>query len=228
MWLRDLLPEKLPGCRVMTLGYDASAKNISVASFRDTAHSLLQLLRDMREDPIYANIPIVFVGHSLGGIIIKQAILLARNQDNLAYVAKCIKGVVFFGTPHLGLNTAQWNLLVMRIVNIGATVASGFKRSLLKNLQTQHLEGLLHINEDFQALAAKYAIVSFYEEHSYRVWDKVILDKEYAVTGLPHEERMMISGTHTSMCRFSKGDVQFEAVWKRIKKAAEGVKQFDP
>ncbi len=53
MWLKDLLPEKLPGSRVMTYEYDASfIASTSVAKVRDTARSLLEWLQDERQGPV--------------------------------------------------------------------------------------------------------------------------------------------------------------------------------
>ncbi|KAI0423014.1 Alpha/Beta hydrolase protein [Xylaria grammica] len=217
MWLKDLLPEKIPGCRVMSFEYDASVNSMSVANVRDSARSLLEHLRDKREDTIYADVPIVIVAHSLGGIVIKQALVLAGyDYPNMA---NCTKGIVFFGTPHRGADAAQWALMAEKIGHaVFRTGQSAFLRTLERNS-----EDLYKISEDFRPISTNYAIVSFYEEYAYNILGKVIVDKDSAIMGLPHEQKMMLSGTHTSMCRFSKSDKQFDAVWKRIKRAATGV-----
>ena len=68
-----MLPEKLPGARIMTFGYNAGVVGAtSVASIRDTARVLLTLLHYRREEDGTEDRPIVFVGHSLGGIVIKE------------------------------------------------------------------------------------------------------------------------------------------------------------
>ncbi|KAI0193668.1 Alpha/Beta hydrolase protein [Xylaria flabelliformis] len=217
MWLKDLLPKKIPGCRTMSFQYDASFNSMSIASVRDTARSLLELLKDEREEPKYANVPIVIVAHSLGGLITKQA--LAFAQDDYPGMADCTKGIVFFGTPHRGADAAHWAVMAEKIGHaVFRTSKSKFLEILVRNS-----EDLYEITEDFRPIAANYAIVSFYEEYAYNILGKVIVDKDSAIMGLPHEQKMMISGTHTSMCRFSKRDKQFDAVWKRIKRAADGV-----
>ncbi|KAI0555984.1 Alpha/Beta hydrolase protein [Xylaria curta] len=216
MWLKDLLPKKIPGCRTMSFEYDASFNSMSIANVRDTARSMLELLRDEREDAKYANIPIVIVAHSLGGLISKQA--LAFAQDDYPGMASCTKGIVFFGTPHRGADAAHWAVMAEKI---GHAVLRTSKSEFLKIL-VRNSEDLYEITEDFRPIAADYAIVSFYEEYAYNILGKVIVNKDSAIMGLPHEQKMMISGTHTSMCRFSKSDRQFDAVWKRIKRAADG------
>ncbi|KAI1192246.1 Alpha/Beta hydrolase protein [Nemania serpens] len=220
MWLKDLLPGELPGCRVMTYEYDASVESMAAGTIRDTARTLFQQLKDKREDLGYSDIPIVFIGHSLGGIVIKQALVLAeQSEHDFPGMTKHTKGIVFFGTPHRGADAAQWALLATKIA--GAVVPR-LRPGHLK-LLTRNSEGLYKISEDFQHLAPRYAIVSFYEEFAYnRFWGKVIVDRDSAIMALQHEEYMMLSGTHTSMCRFSRDDDQFDAVRRRIKRASKG------
>ncbi|KAI0870691.1 Alpha/Beta hydrolase protein [Hypoxylon argillaceum] len=175
IWLKDLLPEKLPGCRVMTFQYNASFTSMSAGRVRDAANTLLQLLRDERDDPIYLHVPIVFVGHSLGGIVIKQAISQAHDDSgyDIKKIAKCIKGIVFFGTPHRGSDIANWAALAKRI---GGPVIPGPNRGFFHLLQTNS-EELYKITEDFRPLSANYAIVSFYEEYPYPTLGKVIVER---------------------------------------------------
>ncbi len=46
------------------------------------------------------------------------------------------------------------------------------------------------------------------------------MDKDSAIMGLAQEQKMMLSGTHTSICRFRRGDRQFNIVLRRIKRVA--------
>lgn len=75
LWLRDLLPNALPGCRVYTFGYPADIFfNQSRANVRDYARRLLTDLRGLQNGWIKekANRAFIFVCHSLGGIVFKQ------------------------------------------------------------------------------------------------------------------------------------------------------------
>lgn len=52
LWLRDLLPGLLPGCRVFTYGYPSQvAFSTSFARVQDYARQLLSSLRDVQEEP---------------------------------------------------------------------------------------------------------------------------------------------------------------------------------
>ena len=89
-WLKDFLPQQIPDARIMTFGYNADvAFGQSTAEIVDYAKSLLASLVDKREEsevhvlakngvkrmlmPFYEiHRPLIFIAHSLGGIVVKQ------------------------------------------------------------------------------------------------------------------------------------------------------------
>jgi len=72
VWPRDLIPQKMPHARVLSFSYDADVHDdTSVSRIRDHARTLLNFLKDERSD-ISRKIPIVFIAHSLGGLVVKQ------------------------------------------------------------------------------------------------------------------------------------------------------------
>lgn len=75
-WPRDLLPRELPDCRVLTWGYDVDIdhtfSSASTATIFNQAGNLLTALTDARLSSIERERPLVFVAHSLGGIVVKD------------------------------------------------------------------------------------------------------------------------------------------------------------
>ncbi|KAK3314381.1 Alpha/Beta hydrolase protein [Apodospora peruviana] len=227
-WLNELLPHRIPRARVMTFGYNASVfGNTSIAGIRDNARSLLSHLQDGREEEdgvadaaSITGRPIVFVGHSLGGIIIKQALRIANNERNsFGDIADSTRGIVFFGTPHRGADAATWASLVSSIT--AAAFGNGPKSFLLKALKPNSRD-LMDLSEDFRPLSMKYAIASFVEQDVYSGLGRVVVEKHSAVMELPHEEVLVIGGNHSSICKFDMDDPRFEAVWRRIKRVSQG------
>ncbi|KAM5521611.1 hypothetical protein FOXYSP1_15502, partial [Fusarium oxysporum f. sp. phaseoli] len=74
-WLEDLLPESIPRCRVLTFGYDSKlAFSKSRSGVEAFARDLLNRLRIVRSSSEARNRPLVFIAHSLGGIMVKKVV----------------------------------------------------------------------------------------------------------------------------------------------------------
>lgn len=175
MWLRDFLPTKIADARIMTFGYNADVVNsLSTLDVRGHANKLLSRLRNRRDDPPVDGRPIVFVCHSLGGIVVKQALRLAANDSTYTDIAESTKGIVFLGTPHRGSGFADWAGRLASIVRV--SVAVKVQKSLLKTLSNDS-EELLRISEDFRTIVSKYVIVSFYEEDKLRGVHKEVCER---------------------------------------------------
>jgi predicted esterase len=79
LWLRDFLPQSdhFKDARIMTFGYDARAfiqpfAKATTARVFTFGEALLTALNDKRVATDAESRPIIFVGHSLGGIVIKS------------------------------------------------------------------------------------------------------------------------------------------------------------
>ncbi|KAH6636029.1 Alpha/Beta hydrolase protein [Chaetomium tenue] len=216
LWLWDLLPGKLPNAHVMSFQYDSSTHGMSEQSVRGNAGKLVRLLRDIREDYEDEDRPIVFIGHSLGGIVIKQALKHAKDH-HFTDIATHTHGIVFFGTPHRGADAAGWASTLSGIL---ATATHKPPSKFLEALKTDSVE-LRKISEDFRPLCGGVNIVSFYEEHAHRGLGRVVVDKSSAIMGLPNEDPMMLGGNHSTMCKFGVGDRRFDPVWRAIRRAAK-------
>ena len=95
-WLRDaeFLPAKLPHARIMLFGYNSSpAFASSNAGLNEHAKNLLFNLRLRRQD--CPQRPIVFICHSLGGLLAKRAIVIAHNNDIDKVTYTATHGFVF-------------------------------------------------------------------------------------------------------------------------------------
>lgn len=92
MWLRDFIPEDLQenllNARVLTYGYDTKlAGSKSNAYINDFAKQFLEAVTDARhKDP---RRPIIFIGHSLGGLVIKQVSTIYKFSGLVKRSAKC-------------------------------------------------------------------------------------------------------------------------------------------
>ncbi|KAM0805341.1 hypothetical protein BDR22DRAFT_393554 [Usnea florida] len=73
MWLRDILPNVVLNARVATYSYDSDWRDADIkTSLRKCGEQLLNVLLQNRSAEKEKRRPLVFIGHSLGGLVIKQ------------------------------------------------------------------------------------------------------------------------------------------------------------
>ncbi|XHF98814.1 hypothetical protein AWENTII_002351 [Aspergillus wentii] len=107
-WLRNLLPQERIPARIMAFNHNTSWESEALSkSIDDHANDLLRVLGMHRHTPKQKERPIIFIGHSFGGLIIKRALIcsaLVGEDENCYELYKQTKGLIFMGTPHRGAN----------------------------------------------------------------------------------------------------------------------------
>ncbi|KAK4233048.1 P-loop containing nucleoside triphosphate hydrolase protein, partial [Achaetomium macrosporum] len=123
-WPKALLPSELPTARVLTFGYDAYVTDwrgmVSQNRIANHAWNLLTSLVSYRERDDTNERPIIFVCHSLGGLVCEDALLTSRQrtEPHLHNVLRLTRGIAFLGTPHHGSGLARWAELLSRSIGI--------------------------------------------------------------------------------------------------------------
>ncbi|KAJ9621297.1 hypothetical protein H2203_007349 [Taxawa tesnikishii (nom. ined.)] len=106
VWLRDFLPKDLEGVRIIAFNRDSRWKSMATRRQLDGhAEQLLRELHYQRQSEEEKTRPIIWIGHSFGGIIIKAALVEGKQHDPSDYhrnIAESTKAIVFMGTPHRG------------------------------------------------------------------------------------------------------------------------------
>ena len=114
------------------------------------AENLLKKIVDIRSG--HATRLIIFVAHSLGGILVKDAIVESRkffqNSQNvrMRQVYEQCRAIFFFGTPHSGATLAEWGLLLSNI--IGSIPSPHTYKRILRELSPDS-EKLEMVTKDF-------------------------------------------------------------------------------
>jgi hypothetical protein len=168
MWLRDSLPAHVPNARIMAYGYDAAVRpSQTLMHLHDFAQDLLDRLVMARSGE-GAKRPLLFVCHSLGGLVVKQALVMAAlSKSQYGSIVESASGIAFFGTPHRGSRTASPALILARIFN-AASMAGNVRSDLIKTLETQSplLDTLSRMSRE---ILAGLSVVSFYEQKPHEV-----------------------------------------------------------
>ncbi|KAL5558586.1 hypothetical protein UlMin_034797 [Ulmus minor] len=146
-WPGEWLSDDFPQARMFTLKYKTNLTQWSGASLplQEVSSMLLEKL-------VAAGIgdrPVVFVTHSMGGLVVKQMLYKARTE-NLDNLVKNTAGVVFYSCPHFGSKLADmpWRMgLVLRPAPSIGELRSGSQRLVELNDFTRllHKKGSLEV-----------------------------------------------------------------------------------
>ncbi|PVH98023.1 hypothetical protein DM02DRAFT_616112, partial [Periconia macrospinosa] len=220
-WLRDSVPSKLQdsklNSRVFSYGYNSStAFSKAVTDITDEAAMLLERIRGERKSQSDRLKPIIFIAHSLGGILVKKAMIHAHQRlREYGELLDSIKGVIFFGTPHRGSDAAYWASYAARVlktIQLGRGTNDKFVSDLRRNSKA-----FAEISEQWVERAAPLRIRTFYETEL--LYGEHVVDKDSARLGLPNEVAIGIAGSnHKSMCKF--GDFNSQK-YKPVSNAVE-------
>ncbi|TVY50557.1 Protein SERAC1 [Lachnellula cervina] len=240
-WLShpDFLPRYVNRARVLTWGYNANVSSLdgrTTSSDRNLQHA--QTLLEGAQDR-----PIIFLCHSLGGIIVKRPHPNDTDEQALAYSASrsapkirhlqsvytCTYAILFFGTPHNGSNKARLHSSLQKLGTLSIPKAAiQFESSLLKALE-QESETLQNITDQLAPLMCNFCIFFFWEQEKtdLKYTKECIVDEASAAPILDDTERSGIAGDHRGMCRFKKNTSQdfrtiVAALW-RYSQQAPGV-----
>ncbi|KAL8883885.1 MAG: hypothetical protein Q9215_007946 [Flavoplaca cf. flavocitrina] len=213
-WPRDLLPNVVHDARILTWGYDADIDGFGSAS-QSTIHqhagSLLSDLADQRGISECYRRPILFVVHSLGGIIVKAALnkSAATQGTRLKEIAPATFGVCFLGTPHRGSSSASLGKIAYKI---SRTVTRRPNTKLLQGLE-RNSETLEQIGDTFAQTMLKsergLRVYSFREEketRKYLVVNTTVVKPDSAMIGDPYEEVGSVPANHSEMTKFESSE----------------------
>ncbi|KAK2038455.1 hypothetical protein LZ31DRAFT_570100 [Colletotrichum somersetense] len=196
MWLRDALPYHLlweqtnrPMARVITYGYESEVVNSrSMQNLEDLATTFRDSLCTLTS--FRGAKPLIIVAHSLGGLIVKQAIITLANSE-ADYHRKQIQtvyGVVFFEVPHDGMN----------IESLMSMVGNGRNRELVGSLDHTNSQILSIQQRDFhKSLGPKgqKEVFCFYETQDSPTAKK---DGTWSMTG---DRAILVMKSSATHCR---------------------------
>ncbi|KAK0643747.1 hypothetical protein B0T16DRAFT_459858 [Cercophora newfieldiana] len=109
-WTADsgFLPTMLPLCRIYTFRWNASVVHYnSDADINNVASALLWQLDLVRQLPEEKHRKLIFVAHSLGGLLVQRALTLDDRVQGRKLIQDSTVGIVFLGTPHGGSQLAN-------------------------------------------------------------------------------------------------------------------------
>lgn len=164
MWLRDLLSSLIPNARIATYSYESDWRKTNVkTSLRQCEEQLLNVLHQNRSDEKERQRPLIFIGHSLEGLIIKQALILANHGNDFRDIRLSAAGIIFLETSHQGSDAAVYDVWLAQAARRDKTLLESLRRCS---------SDLHDIARDFEKSYGNLDMICFYEnkEASHEPW----------------------------------------------------------
>ncbi|XXG98090.1 hypothetical protein Hte_004409 [Hypoxylon texense] len=197
-WPQEWLPKDaaFKDARIYSYGY-----NSDYVKGKDNClnihHFGKSLLGEIGTSPHLANTdtPIILIGHSMGGLVIKKAYVLAKQDVLYKSLSKRFYAIYFLATPHRGSASAK------ALKNILHLVFS--QRPYVDDLQ-KGSKAIQVINDEFRQCSAGVDLWSFYETQHLAIgmFSRLIVDPDSAVLGFREEKQMPMNADHRSICKF--------------------------
>jgi pimeloyl-ACP methyl ester carboxylesterase len=191
-WPRDLVKCDVSNARISMFGYDANVASFwggaSQNRLSNHAENLLGELTGLREETGTENRYVIFVAHSLGGLVVKKALQLSESsaEKHLRRLQENTAGILFLGTPHSGSDFAPFAKSVGACLRlIGKRVNTDILDTLRRDSQV-----LLDVEDWFGQWLRRCAeaskslqITCFYEELALPLIGKVVEEHQAKLTG---------------------------------------------
>jgi pimeloyl-ACP methyl ester carboxylesterase len=198
-WPQEWLPKDpaFKNVRIHSFGYDSDWVK-GKSSCLDIHQFGKSLLGEMSTSPYMrdAETPIVLIGHSMGGLVIKKAYILARQDPAHETLAGRFHTIYFLATPHRGSDSAKLLSDILKATYSSFAYVSDLKRN---SKTTQE------INDEFRNSCAGLQLRSFYETQKLKMgglFSTLIVPPESATLGYPDEQQMPMNADHRSICKF--------------------------
>ncbi|KAL7953358.1 hypothetical protein V8C34DRAFT_321248 [Trichoderma compactum] len=238
----DGLQRDFPRARLLLYMYDSAwTGQLKVKQFMgNIAMGLLVGLRSKREN--CQRRPIVFIGHSMGGLVVAKAITIADSRRDLFPIMfEATTACIFFGTPFSGAPVAA---VAAMYAHFAEKVDVAFSSKLL-DLMKPGDEELRQLKHDFMRLVGKINpkidLFCFWEEHPTDISQmaglpslfgltKNLIPKQYAEfvnrdsATLPGVEELGLACNHRDLVKFDgpKDDRWTQIVRDPVKKIIHG------
>lgn len=157
-WVRQGVRREADKARILLYAHPQLTEGMTLNRL---AEEFLQALHKLRMHENQPHRPLLILGHSIGGLVAKMALVRASRDGKYQDILDECYGVAFFGTPHQGSSYFAMHSLagsIQRLLQLSAPLPETLTADLRvgNNL-------LAHIDEDFKEIASDMRIWTFYE-----------------------------------------------------------------
>lgn len=206
------LGEDYPQLGIWSLDYDIepSAWRGSTMPLTDRATNILQVFSNKR----IGNRPIMFITHSMGGLLVKQMLRSAFDFGNPRWkkIEENTKGIVFLATPHSGSDLSNLMQFVNRVLQ-GVLQAS----VSVEELEANHsrLRELNNVYRNHNRLN-QIPVDAYFETQPYNPVGLVV-DQASADPGMQGVVPIAVDADHITICKIAPENRASSIIYDSVK-----------
>ncbi|KAI9664019.1 MAG: hypothetical protein M1821_007510 [Bathelium mastoideum] len=204
-WIKPLAASTTSDIRVFLFTYQLNIDDSSLwRQLLGQSSAVLDSLEQYRREPGYEQRPLLFICHSLGGLIIKKALTSAHQYQRI--YEDVTAGIIFLGTPHLtSMVDDSWNNLKL--------IMKANRRDISKqNLTEEEQASIVTVCQRFQELQLPILVLSVYEgketkvrENLLQSWrthsksSQTLITEKLATCNYRNESLFKVDSTHAEL-----------------------------
>ncbi|XP_039982015.1 protein SERAC1 [Xiphias gladius] len=202
-WPKSWLAADCPNLRVLSVEYDSHlsdwmAKCPAENQRKSLAYRSRELLKKLKLAGVGER-PVVWVAHSMGGLLVKKMLLDASEDPDMQGLLKNTKGIMFYSVPHHGTFMAEYSVNVRYLLFPSIEV-----RELCKDSPA-----LRNLNENFLNIAKEneFKVLSFAEMLPTNIGPMIkilVVPSQSANLGIG--ELIEVDVDHLNICKPEKKD----------------------
>ncbi|XP_072218553.1 protein SERAC1 isoform X2 [Leuresthes tenuis] len=202
-WPKSWLAADCPNLRVLSVEYDSHlsdwmAKCPAENQRKSLAYRSQELLKKLKLAGVGER-PVVWVAHSMGGLLVKKMLQDASEDPDMQGLLKNTKGIVFYSVPHYGTFMAEYSVNARYLLFPSIEV-----KELCKDSPALH-----NLNESFLNIAKEneYKVLSFAETLPTNIGPMIkilVVPTQSADIGIG--ELIEVDVDHLNICKPEKKD----------------------
>ncbi|CAJ0541263.1 Ff.00g079630.m01.CDS01 [Fusarium sp. VM40] len=208
-WIRQGIRREADRARILLYRHPSAVEGVRLSTLADALLDELDKLRK-RENQ---SRPVVFVGHSIGGIIVKMMLTKASRNSSFEGIYRQCYGAAFFGTPHQGSSYFAMPSLANGIQTL-LQLSAPLPTSVTDDLRMGNTL-LLQLDDDFKSIAHDFRIWTLYETIDSRLsansgdvyFTAPLTSIKSAILGMRQETILPLQSDHANIASFGRHNI---------------------
>lgn len=213
-WARSGVRNEVNTARVLTYDHGDLMEDRNLKTMAD---DLLSALRAEIAEKLPGR-PFFFICHSIGGLVLKLALIQASRNVGYRPILEDCYGVTFFATPHRGssyLSIDDFVMSIQQLLRLSRPMTPQLRRQLRPDDPF-----LLKIDDDFKQLSSEFQVWSFHGTEDSKLsrvetarstdipFRAPITSMRSAILGVRHEKVYVLQSSHENCASFGMKNAQ--------------------